>query len=509
MEITRREFARFAGGALALGAFPASARSSQASGPNGSDDTAWLSLAEASARLRARQVSSAELTAACLKRIEAYNPRLNAFITVTRPQAIAAAEQADREIQAGRYRGPLHGIPFAAKDNIDTAAIRTTGGSALFEDRVPSEDAPAISRLKQAGAVLIGKTNLQEFALGASNTSYWGPVRNPWNLERYSGGSSSGSGAAVASDLCYGALGTDTGGSVRIPASYCGIVGLKATYGLVPDRGIIPGILSLDHCGTLTRTVEDSAILLNALAGYDRLDITSVDHAREDYLSGMRQPVKNFRLGMPVGHFDRMQADVERAVTRAISLLAGMTLGVKEVTLPPVGIAGNLGPEILAWHEDYFKAQSGKYMAQVRRSLSGAQEASARAVDYIRAVWALEELRRTVDDSFTDFDLVVLPTTRIVAQTVDELLKRDADTGPQDPVIDYPDCVYFNIYGLPAISVPCGFSESGLPIGLTIAGPHFSESRVLALAQAYQAATDWHTRRPPLTPAARSPQAPE
>jgi aspartyl-tRNA(Asn)/glutamyl-tRNA(Gln) amidotransferase subunit A len=186
-----------------------------------------------------------------------------------------------------------------------------------------------------------------------------------------------------------------------------------------------------------------------------------------------------------------------------------MTRGVKEVTLPPVGIAGNLGPEILAWHEDYFKAQSGKYMAQVRRSLTGAQQASARAVDYIRAVWALEELRRTVDDSFTDFDLVVLPTTRIVAQTVDELLKRDADTGPQDPVIDYPDCVYFNIYGLPAISVPCGFSESGLPIGLTIAGPHFSESRVLAQAQAYQAATDWHTRRPPLTPAARSPQAPE
>jgi aspartyl-tRNA(Asn)/glutamyl-tRNA(Gln) amidotransferase subunit A len=501
MKISRREFTWIAGGAVALGAFSGSGGGRNAAAlPDSSNDVASLSLAAAGAKLRARQLSSVDLTRACLEHIDVYNRQLNAFITVAKSEALAAAEQADGEIKAGRYRGLLHGIPFAAKDNIDSSAIRTTGGSALFEDRVPAEDAPVIVRLKQAGAVLIGKTNLQEFALGASNTSYWGPVRNPWNLQHYSGGSSSGSGAAVTAHMCYGALGTDTGGSVRIPASYCGIVGLKATYGLVPDRGIIPGILSLDHCGLLTRTVEDSAIMLNSVAGYDRLDITSVDHPKEDYVAGMRQPIKGFRLGMPLGHFDRLQPDVEKAVREAIALLAGVTSGVKDVTLPPVGIAGNLGPEILAWHEEYFKTQSGKYMAQVRRSLAGAEAGNARAVDYIRARWALEELRRTVDDSFTDFDLVVLPTTRIVAQTVEELLKRDADTEPQDPVTDYPDCVYFNIYGLPAISVPCGFSETGMPIGLTIAGPHFSESRVLALANAYEAATQWHTRQPPLAP---------
>ena len=507
MEITRRKFTALAAGAVAYHSLPGKnfAGGAEPAPQHGASPLAAnagltsLTLAQAAAKLRARQVSSVELTQACLDRIDVLGPKLNSFITVTRSQALAAARQADAEIKAGQYRGPLHGIPFAAKDNIDTAAVRTTGGSALFEDRVPAEDAPVIGRLKAAGAVLIGKTNLQEFALGASNTSYWGPVRNPWNLLHYSGGSSSGSGAAVTANLCYGALGTDTGGSVRIPASYCGVVGLKATYGLVPDRGIIPGILSLDHCGPLTRTVEDAAIMLNGLAGYDRLDITSVEHPRQDYVAGMQHPIRDLRLGMPMGHFDRLQPDVEKAVMEAIALLDGMTQGAKDVSLPPIGNAGNLGPEILAWHEDYFKEQPGKYMAQVRRSLAGSAASNARAVDYIRAIWALEQLRRTVDDSFTDFDLVVLPTTRIVAQTIEELLKRDADTQPQDPILDYPDCVYFNIYGLPAISVPCGFSRTGLPIGLTIAGPHFAESRVLALANAYEAATEWHKRTPPLT----------
>ena len=474
----------------------------------GKTELASLTLAEAAAKLRARQVTSVELTEACLERIEIYNPKLDAFITVTKQRALAEARQADAEIKAGKYRGPLHGIPFAAKDNIDTAGIRTTAGSAVFEDRVPAEDAPVISRLKAAGAVLVGKANLQEFAMGASNNSYWGPVRNPWNLLHYSGGSSSGSGAAVAADLCYGALGTDTGGSVRIPAAYSGIVGLKATYGLVPVRGIIPGILSLDHCGRLTRTVEDAAIMLNSMVGYDRLDITSVEHPKEDYVTGMRQPVKDLRLGIPVGHFDNLQPDVEKAVMEAIALLGTMTKGVKETTIPPLGIAGNLGSELYAWHEPYFKAQADKYMAPVRRSLAGCGRGQRQGGDYIRALWAMQEMRRTVDDSFTDVDLVVLATTRVVAPTIEELLKRDAETKPQDPVIDYPDCMFFNVYGLPAISVPCGFSSTGLPIGLTIAGPHFSESRVLALANAYEKATEWHKRKPPLTPETPVPPIP-
>ena len=460
---------------------------------------ASLTLAEAASRLRGHQVTSVELTEACLERIDVYNPKLGSFITVTKPQALAAARQADLEIQAGKYRGPLHGIPFAAKDNIDTAGVKTTGGSALFADRVPDEDATVIDRLKAAGAVLVGKTNLQEFALGASNNSDWGPVRNPWNLLHYSGGSSSGSGAAVTAYMCYATLGTDTGGSVRIPAAYCGVVGLKPTYGLVPVRGIIPGILSHDHCGWITRRVEDAAIMLNAMSGYEPLDITSVEHSQEDYVAGMEQPVNDFRLGIPAGHFDGLQPEVGKAVMEAIALLATITRGTKQMTLPPLGNAVHLEPEILAWHEQYFKTQPDKYSAPVRRSLAVATATNARAEDYIRAVWALQELRRRVDHSFSEVDLVVLPTTRVVAPPIGELLQRDANPKPGDSLKDYPSCIFFNVYGLPAISVPCGFSKTGLPIGLTIAGPHFSESRILALANAYEKATDWHHRIPPLT----------
>jgi Asp-tRNA(Asn)/Glu-tRNA(Gln) amidotransferase A subunit family amidase len=389
-------------------------------------DLASLTLAQAASKLRGHQVTSVDLTEACLERIDVYNPKLDSFITVTKPQALAAARQADLEIQAGKYRGTLHGIPFAAKDNIDTAGVKTTGGSALFADRVPVEDATVIDRLKAAGAVLLGKTNLQEFALGASNNSDWGPVRNPWNLLHYGGGSSSGSGAAVTAYI--------------------------------------------------------------------------------DYVAGMEQSVNHFRLGIPTGHFDGLQPEVEKAVMEAIALLATITRGTKEMTLPPLGNAVNLEPEILAWHEQYFKTQPDKYSAPVRRSLAVATATNARAEDYIRAVWALQELRRRVDHSFSEVDLVVLPTTRVVAPPIGELLQRDANPKPGDSLKDYPSCIFFNVYGLPAISVPCGFSKTGLPIGLTIAGPHFSESRILALANAYEKATDWHQRIPPLTPDTPVPQ---
>src|SRR5580692_9676117 len=244
-----------------------------------SDQLTDLTLSEASARIRQRTVTPTQLTEACLARIETYNPKLNAFITVLREQALQQARDLDREQSAGKLRGSLHGIPIALKDNIDTAGIRTTAASAVYDDRIPTEDAEVARRLKAAGAVLIGKTNLHEFAMGGTSaTSYYGPVRNPWALDRNSGGSSGGSAAAVAADLCFGALGTDTGGSIRTPASFCGVVGIKPTYGLVSIRGIIPLTVSLDHCGPLVRSVEDAAILLNVLAGYDRLDIASVEH---------------------------------------------------------------------------------------------------------------------------------------------------------------------------------------------------------------------------------------
>ena len=329
----------------------------------GVDGLAALTLAEASARLRAGTVSSTDLVNACLARIDVYNPKVNAFITVTRDQALAQAKALDAEQRAGRVRGPLHGIPIALKDNIDTAGVRTTAASAVFDDRVPSEDAEVARRLAAAGAVVIGKANLHEFAFGGTSaTSYYGPVRNPWALERNPGGSSGGSAAAVATDLCYGALGTDTGGSIRTPASYCSIVGLKPTYGLVSIRGIIPLTLSLDHCGPMTRTVLDAAMLLNALAGYDRLDIASVEHAAEDYVAALKQPVNGLRIGIPrAPFFDLLDADVARVVDDALKVIAKLTKSMSDTMLPSTRDI-TLPGETYAYHEEMFGRASGRYM---------------------------------------------------------------------------------------------------------------------------------------------------
>jgi aspartyl-tRNA(Asn)/glutamyl-tRNA(Gln) amidotransferase subunit A len=483
-DVTRRGFAVSMLGALAM------------RGQDSSDLTE-LSLAEASARIRARSVTPQHLVEACLTRIQTYNPKVNAFITVMRDYALKQARDLGAEQTAGRFRSPLHGIPIALKDNMDTAGVRTTAASAVFDERVPTEDAEVVRRLKAAGAILIGKANLHEFAFGGTSaTSYYGPVRNPWSLDRNPGGSSGGSAAAVSADLCYGALGTDTGGSIRTPSSFCSVVGLKPTYGLVPIRGIIPLVLSLDHCGPITRTVEDTAMILNVLAGYDKLDITSVEHTREDYVAGMKQPVAGLRLGIPrAPFFDLLDSDVARLVEDAIGVLAKITKSVKDVALPPTGNIALAG-ETYAYHEEFFTHGSGRYQIPTRRSLQNGQ--NAKAADYVRARWKLELLRRTIDDAFTDFDLVALPTRRHTPRTVDASIKREETDKPRNPELE--NTGQFDVYGIPAISVPCGFTTAGLPVGLMIAGPRFSESRVLALANAYERATEWHRRRPPLKP---------
>ncbi len=480
--ITRRGFA------LSLAA--ACAARGQAS-----EDLASLSLAEAAARIRARSVTPTQLTEACLARVAIYNPKLNAFITVLREQALAQARELEAEQRAGKLRGPLHGIPIALKDNIDTAGIRTTAASALFDDRVPDADAEVTRRLKAAGAILIGKTNLHEFAMGGTNaTSYYGPVRNPWALDRNPGGSSGGSAAAVAASLCFGALGTDTGGSIRIPAAYCGVVGLKATYGLVPIRGIVPLTFSLDHCGPIVRTVEDAALMLNALAGYDKLDTASVEHPKEDYAAAMKLSVSGLRLGIPrAPFFDLLDADVASAVEAAIGVLAKMTRSVKDVTLPSVRDI-SLAGEANAYHEEFFTRTPERYQIPTRLGLQ--RSANRKASDYVRARWKLDLLRRTIDDSFADFDVVVLPTRRRIPRKIEAALKRERSEKPLNPELE--NTGQFNVYGIPAISLPCGFTSGGLPIGLMIAGPRFSEARVLALANAYERATDWHSRKPPL-----------
>jgi aspartyl-tRNA(Asn)/glutamyl-tRNA(Gln) amidotransferase subunit A len=400
------------------------------------------------------------------------------------------------EQRAGKLRGPLHGIPIALKDNIDTAGLRTTAASAVFDDRVPTEDAEVARRLAAAGAVVVGKANLHEFAFGGTSaTSYYGPVRNPWALERNPGGSSGGSAAAVATDLCYGALGTDTGGSIRTPASYCSVVGLKPTCGLVSIRGIIPLTMSLDHCGPHEdrhgcRDDDERACRLR------QLDIASVEHATEDYVAALKQPVSGFRVGVArVPFFDLLYADFANVIDDALRVLAKLTKSMTDTMLPST-LNITLGAETYAYHEEMFGRMSGRYQIPTRRSLQNG--ANAKAGDYVRGRWRLELLRRTIDDAFRGVDLVVLPTRRRTPRTVDASIKREETDIPRNPELENTGA--FNVYGVPAISLPCGFTEKGLPVGLMIAGPRFSEGKVLALAHAFEQATDFHKKRPPIRP---------
>jgi aspartyl-tRNA(Asn)/glutamyl-tRNA(Gln) amidotransferase subunit A len=492
MQFNRREFLRSVAASAAAAAVPTSAPAQGAS----RDEIASLTLAEVADKIRVRALTSVQVTESCLDRISVLEPKINAFITVMRENALSEARRLDAELNGGKARGILHGVPIAVKDNTDTAGTRTTGGSALFEDRIPDTDAPVVTRLKNAGAVIIGKTNLHEFAAGAGQAGFWGITRNPWSLDRQTGGSSTGSGAAVAADFCYGATGTDTAGSVRHPAAYCGIVGLKPTNGLVSVRGTIPLTLSLDTCGPLARRVEDVAIMLTAMAGYDKFDIMSVDHPREDYVAALKQPVSGFRIGLPIGHFDHIDPEIEAAFEAALDVLRRITAGVQECTLPQADLAMTLGPfsETYAWHEKYFTLEPGKYEPSTRELLSAL--ANMKAAPYIRAMWDMERLRRIIDDSFEHADFIAFPTMH----TMPEKNSIFAGPHPDTPRPGYgiEDSVLMNVYGIPAISIPCGFSKDGLPIGLEIAGPHFSEGRLLALAQSFERATKWHERKIPL-----------
>ncbi len=476
------------------------------------DEIAGLTLSEAAARMQNKALTSRQLTQACLDRIRIYQPKLDAYITVLSKRALAQADAMDAERAAGKVRGPLHGIPVALKDNIDTAGIRTTAASMVYDDRVPTEDATVTRRLTDAGTVLLGKANMDEFA---DAVSYFGSARNPWGLDRDPSGSSSGSASLVSATMGYGALGTDTGGSVRLPSAYCGTVGLKPTYGLVPIRGIVPLVLSLDHCGPITRSVEDNAMMMNVLAGYDKYDITSVEHPKEDYVEGMKQPVSGLRIGIPRAPFyDHLDNDTERAMEDGIAVLDRLTQGSKDVSLPSTGnypwaTLNDMIDEMYAYHEELFKTRASKYMLALRLQLQALKDSldtpagagSEKVSEYIRHHWELESTRRTIDDAFTDFDLVVVPTLRIIPQKLSYVIDHEEHPTNHNPdVLDLDNCTPFNVWGLPAISVPCGFARDGMPIGLMIAGPRFSESKVLALAHAYEQETKWDTKRPPLKP---------
>jgi aspartyl-tRNA(Asn)/glutamyl-tRNA(Gln) amidotransferase subunit A len=528
--VSRREFALLCTSAALAAGFrlPAWGRS-EGKPTAASNDLTALTLTEASAKLHSRAITSVQLTQAHLARIAIYQPKVNAYITILQDEALAQAAALDAELKAGHSRGPLHGIPIAMKDNIDTAGIRTTAASPMFKDRIPTEDAEIVLRLRNAGVVLLGKLNLHEFAVGCTgDVSYFGPTRNPWALDRVSGGSSAGSGAAVATDLCLAALGTDTGGSIRVPSAWCGIVGLKPTIGLVSIRGIIPCSAPLDHCGPMTRTVEDAALMLNHMAGYDPMDIYSIQRpgfeaGPEDYIQSMHQPVKTLRLGLPQSFYDHIDPEVEPSIKAAIEVLTRLTAGVTShaplLSIPPN--IGDLG-EADAYHADLVRQYGNNYMPPTRNRMitPGTPAATSTAEEAGRAHEHLATIRRTVDKSFTNFDLAIVPTVRYLPPKINASLAQEmAGNTRKRKVYEFfegsspcGNTSPFDGYGIPAISVPCGFSKDGMPIGLMIAGPHYAEGKVLALAYAFQQATDWHLRRPPVSPNSPVPpivEAPE
>jgi aspartyl-tRNA(Asn)/glutamyl-tRNA(Gln) amidotransferase subunit A len=451
-------------------------------------------ISELAPRLRRREISPVEITRDCVQQIEKLNPYLNAFITVTAESALAEAREAEAEIGRGEWRGPLHGIPLSLKDLIDTAGVRTTSASALHEHRVPTKDAEVVRRLRQAGAVMLGKNNLHEFAYGGSSLiSHFGDAHNPWDVGRITGGSSGGSAATVVAGMAYAAIGTDTAGSIREPAALCGCVGIKPTFGRVSSRGVIPLSSSLDHVGPLSATVADAAVVLQAIAGHDQADITSADVPVAGYVGVLKEGAKSLRVGVPRAFFfDDLDAEVASAmehVLRGIETLVGQ---VREVRLEvPTDRTLQLA-ESYAYHAESIGKHPELYQAETLRRLRNGEKITA--AEYIQSRRELEQARRSISQEFADIDVLVTPTTPVPAPAISDLRANPDALRPAELKL-LRNTRPFNVWGLPAISLPGGFTQSGLPIGLQIAGPHWGEDVVLRLAYAYEQATAWHKRR--------------
>lgn len=465
-------------------------------------DPADLTVAEAARAIARRDLSPVELTRACLARIEARNPALNAFVTVVPERALEEAARAEAELLAGQHRGPLHGIPVGLKDLYDTAGIETAAGSAVLRGRVPDRDAAAVARLREAGAVILGKTNTHEFAWGTTtNNPHTGPTRNPWAPDRIPGGSSGGSGAAVAARLCPAALGTDTGGSIRIPAALCGVVGLKPTFGRVSRAGIIPMSWQFDHAGPITRTVEDAAILLGAIAGYDPADFATVPVPVPDYAAALVPDIRGLRIGVPRDQFfGLLDPEVLVAVEEALETLRGLGAAVEDVdagfTREQVISAWRLvNVEGRLYHAPWLEQQPEAYSEELRNVLL---QPLPEPLDLSAAYLASYEIKEGVRRVLETVDLLAAPTTMRPASRIGEdpveVEGVQLSTGAAFASLTMP----FNLAGIPAISIPCGFSAEGLPIGLQLAGRPFDEAAVLRAAFAYECAADWRRRVPPL-----------
>lgn len=449
------------------------------------NDLAFMSLSDAAALVRQRLVSPVELTRVALERIERLNPVLNAFVTVTAELAIAAARDAESAIQRGDYRGPLHGIPYSLKDLVETAGILTTAGSPILKTYVPDRDATVYDRLRAAGGVLLGKNAMLEFAYGAPHPEF-GLTHNPWQLEYSTSGSSSGSAAAVAAGLGYGSLGSDTGGSIRIPSSWCGLVGLKPTYGRVSLRGIIPLAASLDHVGPMARTARDAAILLSAIAGYDRHDRHSANVPVDDYVARIDEPRPVLRVGVDhPGTATYASPETAAAVDTTVTMLSRWGAKIVPVTLPSPTIAANVASlvmsvEAASYHRQHMNEHPELFSDAVRARLQ--RGAAATALEYYEAVQQREVLRADYSALFEEIDVLVVPTSVVPSMTLEQV-RAELTLPPADPmnrrtVFTAP----INLIGFPAVSVPLGFSADGLPFGVQVVGRPFDEATLLAVA---------------------------
>ena len=451
------------------------------------------SILEVGRRLRNRELSPVELAKDCLLKIEHLNPVLNAFITVTADSALQQAKQAEAEIQRGEDRGPLHGIPLGLKDLVDTASTRTTAASALFKDRIPTQDAEVVRRLRNAGAVLLGKQNLHEFAYGGSSMiSFFGEVHNPWSAARVAGGSSGGSAASVAAALGFAAVGTDTAGSIRLPAAYCGVVGLKPTYGRVSARGVIPLSPSYDHVGPITNSVLDAALMLQVLSDFKAGDPC----AKPSLVAALDRWPANLRIGVPREFFfDDLHPDVAEAVEKAIETFRKRHAEICEVKLEVSTDRTLASAEAYAYHKGWVAQSPELYQsATLSRIQSGAKIS---ADDVLRARHELEASRQAIQAVFADVDVLLTPTVPVPPPVIADLLKHPDDLRQQELIMLH-NTRPFNVWGIPTISVPCGFTKDGLQIGLLLAAAPWREDVVLQAAHAYEQATEWHEKMPSL-----------
>jgi aspartyl-tRNA(Asn)/glutamyl-tRNA(Gln) amidotransferase subunit A len=442
-----------------------------------------LTLTEAAEQIRTRQLSPVELTRECLARIELLNPRLNAFITVTADLALEQARNAESEINAGNYRGPLHGIPIGLKDLFDTAGVRTTAASNQYRDRIPAEDAEVVRQLKQAGAVIVGKLNLHEFAFGISGVvSAVGPTKNPWNLERISGGSSSGSAAAVAAGLCVAALGTDTAGSIRCPSALCGIVGHRPSAGLISLDGVVPLSTSFDTVGPLAATVRDAATLIDALA------------QKSGLAALLAEDVSALRIGIPrKPFFDNLDQDVASCLETAIQMVGKLTSQIREVDIAVDGFRTIFDAEIYEYHEAMVNKSPQLYDPRTLYRIEKC--AGITASQYIRERQRLAEFRRAAERIFEQVDVVISPTVPVPAPELAEVEALPvADVRPFEVKNLLRNTSPFSVMFWPTTSVPCGFTRDGLPVGMQISSRPGADSTTLRLAHAYEQATEWQKK---------------